>query len=181
MPPVLALGAIAAFGFLAIRAFQAFAEDQAKQEVFRAANGWSLDELANELTSDFDRDRDGRLAWNAVQGVRLLGESARTTTRTWTEPLPTWGAPAGTRAVRERRTMYSIEPLLRKADTDGDGVATRAELIQALRAYDADGNGRATAAEKTRALADLGAVRVSEDTRTVGILPPVQKAAAKRP
>ncbi|MCW2923993.1 MAG: hypothetical protein JWM98_1397 [Thermoleophilia bacterium] len=168
MPVVAVMGVIALIGFVAARAMQ----DAKHERDFRAANGWSLDEVAAELTAGFDRDGDGRLAYDAVAGVRTLGESQRTTTKTWSEPLRGWFVPAGTLAVKERRTTYTIEPLLRKADADGDGVVTRAELQAVLRAYDPDGNGRLTAADRARVTAELSGVVASTETRTVGVLPP---------
>lgn len=168
MPVVAVMGAIALIGFIAARAMQ----DAKQERDFRAANGWSLDEVAAQLTAGYDRDGDGRLAYDAVRGMRTLGESQRSETKTWSEPLRGWFVPAGTMAVKERRTTYTIEPLLRKADADGDGVVTRAELQAVLRAYDPDGSGRLSAAERARATAELAGVVAESETRTVGVLAP---------
>ena len=176
MPPVLALGALGFAGFMLFKAIQGIQEDNARQEAFRAANGWSLDEVASELTAGFDQDADGRLAFDVVKGARMLGESTSTKVdRRWTEPLRVLGLPTGAMAVRESHVTHSIEPTLRKADTDADGIATRAELATLLRTFDADANGRLSAAEKGQALAALGKVLVAREQKTVGIVPPAPK------
>jgi Ca2+-binding EF-hand superfamily protein len=185
MPPILAIGAIAAVGLLAVKIFQQASAEHDRELAFRAANGWSLDEVAKELVGGFDSDRDGRLAFDAVKGVRTLGESVRVDTYAFKTSPGLLGLilPAGTQVIRERRTTYSIEPLLRKADADGDGVATMAEIQQVLRAFDTDGNGRLSAAERAAATTASGEVKVSVDERTVGIVqppaPPAKPASPK--
>lgn len=180
MPPVLAIGAVGLLGLAAVKLFTKVAQERAEEQASRAQHGWSLDELAAALTSGYDGDRDGRLAYDAVRGMRTLGESTKVHTRTWSESpgMLRLVLPAGTRVLRERHETYSIEPTLRKADADQDGVTTRAELVALLRAWDPDGNGRVTKLDYDRALAQLGGVRVHTETRTVGVVPPPTGPAA---
>jgi len=174
MPVIAAIGAIALIGYIASVAMK-----EARQERdFRAANGYSLDEVLNALIDGFDRNGDGRLAFDAIKGLRTLGEGSRQWTRTFTERVSGWGIPDGTMAVKERTTLSTIEPLLRVADANHDGVATRAELLAVLRAYDPDGNGRMTSADRGRVLAEHGSVTMSSTTRTIGIIPPPAKKPA---
>ena len=94
--------------------------------------------------------------------------------------LTVLGLPTGAQAVREQVTTHTLEPTLRKADTDTDGVATRAELTALLRGFDTDGNGRLSHAEKGQALAALGRVLVGREEKTVGIVPPAAKPTAPK-
>lgn len=173
MPVVAIIGAIALVSALAIKAIGAYET----QQEFRAKNGWSLDEMFTSLVGKYDRDGDGRLAWNAVMGVRMLGESTLKYTDRRTEPIYGYRIPTGTVAIKETTSMYSIEPLLRRADVDGDGIATRAEIMAVLRAYDPDGDGRVDAAQRKLMIDEIGSVLVSRDTRTVGIIPPQQSSS----
>lgn len=180
MPPVIAIGFLGLAGLLAARFVGALqeaaaerAETQAQERAFRAANGWSAEEVAAELVSGFDQDNDGRLAFDVVKGASMLGEAtSRTLVRRWTESANLFGIPTGVRVMREAHATYTIEPTLRKADADGDGIGTRTEVAALLRSYDDDANGRLSAAERGQALAALGRVLVSREEKTVGIVPP---------
>lgn len=181
MPPVLAIGAVGLLGLAAVKLFTKVAQERAEEQAFRAQHGWSLDELAAALTEGYDDDKDGRLAYDAVRGMRTLGESTKVYAQTRSESPGMFGLvlPTGTRVLRERRETYSIEPTLRKADADQDGVTNRAELVALLRAWDPDGNGRVTKLDYDRALAQLGGVRVHDESRTVGVVPPATQAVAR--
>jgi len=174
MPVIAAIGGIALIGYLIAQGMRVADE----QREFRAANGYSLDEVFQALTGGFDRNGDGRLVYDAILGMRTLSEGSRVTTRTYSEPLSGWGIPTGTVAVKERRTTRTIEPLLRKADTDHDGIATKVEILAVLRAYDPDGNNRVTTSQRDQLLAEFGSIVAGSDTRVVGIIPPAP--AAKR-
>jgi len=189
MPPVIAALGVAAliggtvklFGELFERSEEERrkeAEAARKEAEFRAANGWSLAEVGVELTEGYDRDGDGRLAFDAVQGVRFAGESMKTYRRTYTTSYSGYGIAPGTKLLREDTTRYSIEPMLRKADADKDGIVTAAELQALLKTYDPDGNGRVTRAERSRMHTELGEVRVDAETRTVGVIQPPPPAPA---
>jgi hypothetical protein len=183
MPPVLALGALGALGFGLFKMIQSIQADKQREQQFRAANGWSLAEVAAEVTSGFSHGGDGGYVYDAVNGVKSLTEATRVDTRTYTASPGLWGMilPAGTKLVREERTTWSIEPMLRRADTNHDGVATMAEIAEALRAYDADGNGRLSAAERARASSELQAVKVAHDDRAVGVVSPPPAPARPKP
>ena len=171
MPPVLALGAVGLIGYGAYRLFANLSAEHERQLAFRAANGWSVEEVAVELLRGFDQDGDGRIAYDVARGAGLVGESQRSrVTRRWSEPLRILGVPTGARTVREEVTSWTIEPTLRKADADHDGITTRAELASMLRSYDSDSDGRLTSGERAAATAALGAVLLGRSKQTVGIV-----------
>lgn len=87
----------------------------------------------------------------------------------------------GSRVIREAVTTRTIEPMLRRADTDADGITSRAELLQLLRIYDADGNGRLSHAERARAMGELASVVADTRTNTVGLDVPRPKPTAPAP
>jgi hypothetical protein len=181
MPPILVIGAFGAAGYMLFKMLQGVQQDDAKLLAFRAANGWSFDEIAGELTSGFDQDGDGRLAFDVVKGARMLGESTmKRVDRRWTEPHTVLGLPTGATAVRELHATHSIEPMLRKADADRDGIATRAEMAALLRTFDADANGRLSSAERGQAIAALGKVLISREERTVRIEPATRNPTPTR-
>jgi Ca2+-binding EF-hand superfamily protein len=154
------------------RAAQEAETAAAKEKAFRDSQGWSGAELVKELFSPYDRDGDGRIGYDVIRGTRALGESVRTFSRRSTEPLYGYNIPRGTRILKETTATYSIEPMLRKADANNDGIVSTADVLALIGTFDQNRDGRISRAERAEVEVQLSETLVSSETRTVGVIPP---------
>ncbi|MCW2973129.1 MAG: hypothetical protein JWN72_1402 [Thermoleophilia bacterium] len=138
-----------------------------------AATGWTLPELAREMTSGYDKWSDGSFDIQPWLGIRSWGEDVRTERSSRRDAV--WGAQYSGAAfvTTTDSTTFTIAPLLTAADANHDGTVVLLEVENLLRRFDVDKDGRISAAERAAAYGQYGEVVDGRSSRVTDVDLPV--------